>query len=139
MHQIIYLSQATAPFGNAQLQSLVQRVRVINAQHGITGLLLYGNEQFLQVLEGERAALHARYVRIQQDARHRDITTLADKAVAARAFPTWHMAFTPLPQQPSLELADYLSTRETSPCTHNSIQVTSYLQQLLMGWSKNGQ
>lgn len=112
MHQLIYLSQATAPFGHAQLQVLLTRARIANAQDGITGVLLYGNEQFLQVLEGEQAVVHTRYARIQQDARHRDITTFWDQAVSARTFPTWHMAFAPLPQQAFLEFVDYLARRE---------------------------
>lgn len=131
MHHIIYLSQATAPFGETQLQLLLARARVINAEHGITGVLLYGNEQFLQVLEGEKAAVHARYARIQQDARHRDIVTFADKSVVTRTFPAWDMAFNPLPQQPLLELTDYGCSTELGTKTSYSAQAESHLAHLL--------
>ena len=131
MHHIVYLSQATAPFGESQLQLLLARARVLNAEYGITGVLLYGNEQFLQVLEGERVAVHARYARIQQDARHRDIITFADKGIAARIFPTWQMAFSSLPQQPLLELTDYSYSREAGRQASNPVQAESHLASLL--------
>lgn len=131
MHHIVYLSQATAPFGEAQLQLLLARARALNAAHGITGVLLYGNEQFLQVLEGEKAAVHARYARIQQDARHRDIITFADKKVDARSFSAWHMAFTALPQQPLLELTDYGYSTEPPAAEPNPTQTEVHLTNLL--------
>lgn len=131
MHQLIYLSQATAPFGDAQLQLLLARVRVTNARHGITGLLLYGNEQFLQVLEGERTTVHACYARIQQDARHRDVTVFIDQAVPDRTFPTWHMAFAPLPQQAFLELTDYLTHGKLQAPAITSLYTDAYLSDLL--------
>lgn len=64
------------------------------------------------MLEGESAAVHDLYTRICQDPRHRNVTTYADKAIAARVFPDWHMAFQVLPSEQFLEFAGYMSPQE---------------------------
>jgi len=109
MHHLIYLSQATVPFSEAQLERLLVQARHFNETHGLTGILLYGNDQFFQVLEGEAATVHSLYARICQDPRHRNVTTYADKAIATRAFSEWHMAYHALPPQQFLEFAGYVS------------------------------
>jgi hypothetical protein len=109
MHHLIYLSQATVPFDGPQLEYLLGQARQFNAAHELTGILLYGNEQFFQVLEGEAATVHCLYDRICRDPRHRNVTTYADKAIPARAFPNWHMAYQALPPQQFLEFAGYVS------------------------------
>jgi hypothetical protein len=55
MIQISYLSQASAPMSADQLIALLMQCRTNNAERGLTGMLLYGNGTFLQVLEGEDA------------------------------------------------------------------------------------
>ncbi|RZK28907.1 MAG: BLUF domain-containing protein [Hymenobacter sp.] len=109
MHHLIYLSQATVPFEAPQLEQLLAQARAFNAAHELTGILLYGNDQFFQVLEGEAGAVRRLYERIGQDPRHRNVTTYADKAIAARAFPDWHMAYQALPPQEFLEFAGYVA------------------------------
>ena len=112
LHHLTYLSQATVPFGEAQLAHLLTQARSFNATHGLTGILLYGNDQFFQVLEGEATVVHDLYARICQDARHRDVTTYADKAIATRAFTGWSMAYQALPPAQFLEFAGYVSPQD---------------------------
>lgn len=107
LHHLIYLSRATAPLGEAQLQDLLTQARLHNAAHGITGVLLYGNDQFVQVMEGEAATVQALYERIQRDPRHGGVTTFADKDIAERAFPEWSMAFNTLTPQQLLASVGY--------------------------------
>lgn len=112
MHHLIYLSQATIPFNEDQLERLLVQARQFNQEHELTGILLYGNGQFLQVLEGDKATVHSLYARICEDPRHRDVTTYADKAIATRAFSDWRMAYQALPPEQFLEFAAYVSPRE---------------------------
>jgi hypothetical protein len=109
MHHLIYLSQATVPFDESQLAYLLAKAREFNTRHRLTGILLYGNDQFFQVLEGEAATVHGLYDRICQDPRHRNVTTYADKAITGRSFADWHMAYQALPPQQFLEFAGYVS------------------------------
>lgn len=108
MHHIIYLSWATTPFNDQQLRDLLQEARSYNTQAGITGIMLYGNGCFMQVLEGEQATVHTLYEHIKLDARHRDVTAYADKAISQRAFGEWAMAFHHASPQQLAEATGYL-------------------------------
>lgn len=108
MHHIIYLSWATTPFTEAQLQGLLTRAQRRNTELAVTGILLYGNERFLQVLEGEAEVVEEVYAQIRQDARHHNILTFANKPVAKRAFPEWAMGFQVLPTPQFEQIVGYL-------------------------------
>lgn len=108
MHHLIYPSWATVPVTDALLQELLAESRIYNALHEMTGVLLYGNGQFVQVLEGEEEAVQALYERIKRDPRHRDAVTYADKAIVQRAFGDWAMAFHPVTPQQAASVLGYL-------------------------------
>jgi hypothetical protein len=108
MHCIIYLSWAVTPFTNAQLQTLLTLARQRNTEQAITGILLYGNQRFVQVLEGEEAAVRALYKLIRRDPHHQYVIAYADKPIAQRTFTEWAMAFQPNSPQQAGALAGYL-------------------------------
>ena len=111
-HHLIYLSRATQPFSDANLLDLLTQARSYNASQDISGLLVYGNGQFLQVLEGEEAPVRALYEHIRRDPRHRDAVTFADKDIPARAFAGWGMAFQPVSAAQFEQLVGYLAPAE---------------------------
>ncbi len=108
MHHLIYLSRATQLFSEAALLDLLQYARHYNAQHDITGILAYGNGQFMQVLEGEQAAIAALYEHITRDPRHDNLVRFADKPIAQRSFTDWAMAFAVLSEADFSTLAGYV-------------------------------
>lgn len=114
VHHIIYLSWATAPLTNKQLQHLLVCARQRNTQLAVTGILLYGNERFVQVLEGEEEAVQAVYAHIRRDARHQNILTFANKPTAQRAFTDWAMAFQPITSQQFDDVVGHLGPPNTS-------------------------
>lgn len=69
------------------------QAQALNERRHVTGVLVYGDGQFMQVLEGEEKIVRDLYARIAQDKRHHNIFKLADKAIATRTFPDWSMAF----------------------------------------------
>lgn len=113
MHHIIYLSWAVTPFSDTQLQELLATSRTRNALLGVTGVLFYGNERFMQVLEGEEIAVRDLYDHIRRDPRHGNVLTYADKPVAERTFARWSMAFEPVTPQHFERLAGYLGPTRT--------------------------
>jgi hypothetical protein len=114
MHHIIYLSWASAPLTDDQLQELLCVARRRNKQLNVTGIMIYGNERFMQVLEGEEATVRALYEHIKRDARHHHITAYADKPIAHRAFAEWAMAFQAATPQQFEEMAGYLVPSEVT-------------------------
>lgn len=112
MHHIIYLSQATRPLSDEELVQLLAQARHDNAQQGITGALVYGAGQFMQIIEGEEAQLAMLYAKLLQDGRHGQVFKFADKPIAQRSFAEWSMAFRPLSPEQFAELAGYLTPEQ---------------------------
>ena len=73
------------------LVEIMDHAQTRNVARGITGILCYGSGQFLQALEGERAAVTALYHRIAVDRRHDDCQLISVDEIEARAFPEWTM------------------------------------------------
>lgn len=93
MLQIIYASAATAPMSDEDLGALLAQSRDKNAHHDITGMLVYDNGSFLQVIEGPEDEITPLFARIQQDERHDRVRMLSTKAVTEREFGDWAMAY----------------------------------------------
>src|ERR1700712_5453352 len=91
--RIIYCSQATYDFAPEELVGLLEVSRRNNEAAGLRGMLLYSSQSFLQVLEGDPAALATTYARIGGDDRHANLRLLWDAEVAAPLFPDWTMGF----------------------------------------------
>jgi hypothetical protein len=91
-YQLIYRSRATSPPTEADLQQLLNQARAHNAQAHITGLLLYRDGCYVQVLEGPEDEVRAVFVRILRDPRHTQVVTLSEGLGPARRFPEWSMA-----------------------------------------------
>ncbi|HEY5718903.1 MAG TPA: BLUF domain-containing protein, partial [Gammaproteobacteria bacterium] len=61
LYRLIYVSSATVELSLVQLNQLLQRARTKNAALEITGLLLYCDGSFLQLLEGPQGAVEQLY------------------------------------------------------------------------------
>jgi hypothetical protein len=90
---LTYVSSATEAFTSRGLATLLARARENNARIGITGMLLYKEGNFMQVLEGPPAVVRRQFLAIRLDYRHRGLTTLLEESVESRRFSEWSMAF----------------------------------------------
>jgi hypothetical protein len=70
MHHIIYVSQASKAFSPLGLVTPLIESRGGNEQRDVSGALVYGAGQFMQVIEGESHMANALYNRIARDPRH---------------------------------------------------------------------
>lgn len=93
MIQLIYVSTATRPMDADGLAELLHKARTKNDEDDVTGMLLYHDGSFFQVLEGEPEAVRRVFRRVEQDPRHRMVTVLMEQEVERRAFADWSMAF----------------------------------------------
>lgn len=92
VYQLIYHSHAPRRPTEVDLQRLLAWSRRYNAEHGITGLLLYSDGRYVQLLEGPEAAVSDLYAHIQRDARHEQVITVS-AGPGPRRFAEWGMDF----------------------------------------------
>lgn len=93
MIRLTYASNAKKEWSSEDLLKLLEKCRTNNAAKNITGTLLYSNETFFQVLEGEEAAVENLYRTIEKDPRHKNSTIIEKKHITEREFPYWSMGF----------------------------------------------
>ncbi|MVN75029.1 hypothetical protein GO988_01680 [Hymenobacter sp. HMF4947] len=131
IQQLVYQSLATVAITPAQLQHLLPTWRTRNHATGLSGLLLYGEQGVIQVLEGSPASVHQIYQRILRDARHYNVHTLADGLVPARAFGQWSMGFVELGAPDLSRLAGYVSPAQPAGLVPSHPQAWPELTALL--------
>jgi len=92
-YRLIYSSAATGEMARTDLEQMLRESRLRNTRRDITGVLVFSDGVFLQVLEGEREDVEDLMESIGRDPRHRDIKVIHEEEIDRRAFPTWRMAY----------------------------------------------
>lgn len=93
MRRIVYASRALYDVEDAELLALLERSRTRNASLGVTGMLVYASRSFLQLLEGDEAAVEQVWDSIRLDGRHTALRVLGDGPADTRLFADWTMGF----------------------------------------------
>ncbi len=91
MIQVSYISSSTRPMSVEDLKSLLAECRAYNREHGITGMLLYYNSTFMQVLEGEEDEIDSLIERIRKDSRHTEVKLIDRRSIEQREYGDWSM------------------------------------------------
>ena len=105
MH-LVYLSDLVDRKESVLADILQSAVRH-NQHDGVTGMLLYAEGNFLQVMEGEPGTVQATFERIRKDPRHRNVTVLLEEALDQRHFSQWSMGYKQLRAEDVLAFPQY--------------------------------
>ena len=90
---LIYVSTASKEIVDADLDSILESSVRHNTKNDVTGLLLFVENRFIQVLEGQEVAVNETLGRIAEDPRHYDLIVLERTAIPGRSFDRWSMGF----------------------------------------------
>ncbi len=93
MIQLAYTTIARRAMDKAALMKLLQQARLFNYQHNLSGILLYKDRSFFQVLEGDNNTVTDLMVSIGLDNRHQDLNVMYNRVITQRDFQTWSMGF----------------------------------------------
>jgi hypothetical protein len=91
--QLCYISRAAVPFSTVDLTTLLEKSRESNQALDVTGLLLYDNGSFIQLLEGPMGNVVKTFSKVIGDPRHTGVQILFQANVEQRTFPEWDMGF----------------------------------------------
>jgi hypothetical protein len=90
---LIYSSAATSGFEEHQIPRLLEHAQAANAALDVTGMLLYIDGSFFQVLEGDPHVVDEIYLKIKGDPRHARVTLIIQEPIFERSFGEWTMGF----------------------------------------------
>lgn len=93
MRYLIYISTATKLLTDPELVQILTASRRNNEKNNITGVLLYSEGTFIQLLEGPIEALNNIYEAIVHDTRHKNVIKLVEEDIEKRSFNDWTMGF----------------------------------------------
>jgi hypothetical protein len=91
--RLLYASRASAPVKDNMLDSILLQSQKHNPKLGITGILCYSEDLFLQVLEGGRDEVCDLYNTIVRDDRHTNVRILTYQEISERNFGGWTMGY----------------------------------------------
>lgn len=91
--EVIYHSVATEGLSSEDIINLVKKAQAFNKTKGITGCLLYYENEFVQALEGEETVINALLVSIERDPRHSEMHVLYKNKCESRSYSNWNMAY----------------------------------------------
>jgi hypothetical protein len=89
--RLLYASRAAHAITPEFIDTILAQSREHNPHLGITGILCWGGDIFMQVLEGGRGTVNALYNQIVRDERHRDVVLLHYEEISERRFSGWTM------------------------------------------------
>ena len=133
---LIYASRSTEYFHEHDIPELLQQVRISNAKREITGMLLYIDGSFLQLLEGQPEMVDALFSRILTDKRHTQLTLIARDSIPERAFEGWtmmHKTLDPVESDETIGEVDYF-TSPTWPTQLDASRAKKLLSAASLRW-----
>jgi len=136
MYRVAYVSSAVELFSDRQLTELLEQSRKKNRSLDITGMLLYKDGNFMQLLEGPRAAVESLVARIKLDPRHRGFIALLKEEETTREFSGWEMGFKKLEADTVVDIPGYSDFLELPLDSEEFLQAPSKALQLLLSFKK---
>lgn len=88
--QLVYTSSRISS-SEKDIESILEASKRNNPSLDITGVLLYSDTKFIQLVEGDARTILNLYDKIKTDTRHKNIRTISLRPIQERAFPSWHM------------------------------------------------
>lgn len=88
---LAYASAAVPGFSKEQILEMLQRARKKNESLDITGMLLFSDKSFFQVLEGPKSQVETLFEKISRDTRHTHMLKVFEGTVAKECFKDWSM------------------------------------------------
>lgn len=122
---LIYPITATSEMSQSQLYELFSKSSLNNQEREVTGLLLYVEGNFLQVIEGDEKNVVALYKKIMNDPRHTNSKRILVERIEHRNFGYWGMGFAGITKE-ELQLIDGLNDFFSNEQTIHSIDEKEY-------------
>lgn len=91
LSQLVYVSNRRPTCTAEEIEKILASCKKNNPPLNITGVLLYSDTKFIQLVEGDAKVLTALYDKIKLDARHNSPMMLSYGPIKERSFPSWHM------------------------------------------------
>jgi hypothetical protein len=91
LSQLVYVSNRKPNCTSAEIEKILASCEKNNPSLSITGVLLYSDTKFIQLVEGEAKVIMELYDKIKKDTRHTSPMMISFNPIKEKSFPSWHM------------------------------------------------
>jgi hypothetical protein len=91
LSQLVYVSNRKPICTEQEIEKILASGKKNNPALNITGILLYSDTKFIQLVEGEYKVINALYDKIKTDPRHDQARLISMGPIQEKSFPSWHM------------------------------------------------
>ena len=135
--RLTYVSQSAKAINIEELQNILIKARENNRQNGISGLLCFNNQVFLQTIEGSRERINRLYATLLNDTRHTNIQLIEVVEIQSRIWSEWSMGYaTPTKENQAIFLR-HSPTERFNPYLLNASNAKGLLMDLSNNIVKN--
>lgn len=127
LSQLVYVSNRKPNCTAAEIDKILESCKKNNPPLDITGVLLYSDTKFIQLVEGEAKVITSLYDKIKSDDRHSNAMMISYNPIKEKSFPSWHMG------------SKKVSGNEVDFNTNISTEDKVIFENLLNGKEENGQ
>jgi hypothetical protein len=131
----LYASRPTEPFSASVVDTILGQSRRNNPTRGITGLLCFTNNVFVQVLEGGRDEVCDLFNSIVGDDRHSNVRILIFEEIAERIFGRWTMGRVDIARTNQALLLKYSEKADLNPFMSSGRATMALLNELVASGS----
>ena len=129
--RLLYASRAIRPLDAATVDAILDQSGENNPTRGITGVLCYGGDLFIQVLEGGRDEVCELYNTIVRDQRHGNARILSYEEINERRFGAWTMGLVNIAKVNPVLLLKYAQKPVLDPFTCSGHASMALLEDLI--------
>lgn len=93
MYTLVYISNAIQLFEERELEELFASTKASNSLKNITGILLYRDGTFMQIMEGNQEDVEKLFKTIERDPRHNNILRILQRNIEKPLFSHYQTGF----------------------------------------------
>lgn len=91
LSQLVYVSNRKPNCTAEEIDKILASCKKNNPPLNITGVLLFSETKFIQLVEGDAKVIMALYDKIKKDNRHSLPVMISYNPIPEKSFPSWHM------------------------------------------------
>lgn len=127
----LYASRPAKPLSSEMLDTILDQSCKNNPRLGITGMLCFTENVFVQVIEGGRDEVCELFNAIVRDDRHLDVRLLSYEEISERRFGNWSMGQVNIGHVNPALLLKYAEKAELNPFTTSGHATMALLEELV--------
>ena len=125
-----YASRANPDVSAKDFNEILKQAQENNAANGITGMLTFNKDYFLQTIEGPRAQINRLLYGLIADQRHYDLQLLETREIKHREWAKWSMNYASPTEENAAVYLKYSTTVTFNPFLLNAESANNLMREL---------